>query len=86
MAEKIGQLDAVGLLCPLPVLRARKRLMSLAPGARLEVRATDPAAREDIPAFCARTGHELLATRHDGVAWVFLIRRRPQGDAGQSPQ
>lgn len=86
MARTIIQLDAEGLLCPLPVLRARKRLMSLVPGALLEVRATDPAARADIPAFCTQAGHDLLAARQDGNTWVFLIRRGPRRDAGQAPQ
>lgn len=54
-------LDARGLLCPLPVLKARKRLMALAPGAVLEVLADDPAAVIDMPHFCAEQGHELLA-------------------------
>lgn len=83
---KIEQLDAEGLICPLPVLRARKRLLALAPGALLEVRATDPAARDDMPAFCTQTGHELLALRQDGAAWVFLIRRGPRRDVNQTPE
>ena len=49
-----AELDARGLLCPLPVLRARKRLEGLAPGAVLRVLADDPAARIDFPHFCAR--------------------------------
>lgn len=53
--------DARGLLCPLPVLKARKRLMTLVPGAVLEVLADDPAAVIDMPHFCAEAGHELLS-------------------------
>lgn len=69
-------LDATGLLCPLPVLKARKRLSSLAEGAVLEVRSDDPAARVDFPHFCNEQGHTLLAVSEtpDGVL-NFLIRK-----------
>lgn len=70
-----ARLDARGLLCPLPVLKARKRLLALAPGDVLEVTADDPAAIVDVPHFCAEGGHELVATRADGPAQVYLIRR-----------
>lgn len=68
-------LDATGLLCPLPVLKARKRLAGLAPGAVLRVLATDPAAVVDMPHFCAEAGHTLLAASQDGAHQVYLIRR-----------
>jgi tRNA 2-thiouridine synthesizing protein A len=69
-------LDCEGLLCPLPVLRARKRLMSMAPGHVLRVRATDPMAAVDLPHFCAQSGHSFLgACEAEGVP-AFLIRRR----------
>ena len=53
-------LDTCGLLCPLPVLKARKRLQGLPPGTRLRVLADDPAARVDFPHFCAEQGHVLV--------------------------
>ena len=56
-----AELDTCGLLCPLPVLKARKRLQAMAPGDVLRVIADDPAARIDFPHFCAEQGHELLA-------------------------
>lgn len=69
-------LDATGLLCPLPVLKARKRLAGLASGQVLEVLADDPAARVDIPHFCAEQGHELVAlTDQPGGEMVFLLRK-----------
>jgi tRNA 2-thiouridine synthesizing protein A len=58
MAEKL--LDATGLSCPLPVLKARKTLQAMAPGQTLEVLATDPGAQDDIPHFCSNSGHKLL--------------------------
>jgi tRNA 2-thiouridine synthesizing protein A len=71
-----AELDARGLLCPLPVLKARKRLHALAPGAVLRVVADDPAAAIDLPHFCAEAGHALLSERAgEGAARVWLIRK-----------
>lgn len=53
-------LDAIGLLCPLPVLKARKRLKSMLAGQVLRLEATDPAAVIDVPHFCSEQGHEFL--------------------------
>ena len=74
-------LDAKGLVCPLPVLRARKAMKSLAQGDILEIHATDPASRLDVPHFCDATGNELLETRKDGDILIFRIRKT---DAGPS--
>ena len=71
-----AELDARGLLCPLPVLRARKRLEGLAPGAVLRVLADDPAARIDFPHFCRETGHVLVAEADLDGCREYLIRRR----------
>ena len=68
-------LDAKGLVCPLPVLRARKAMKSLAQGDILEIHATDPASRLDVPHFCDATGNELLETRKDGDILIFRIRK-----------
>lgn len=71
-----AEIDARGLLCPLPVLRARKRLGALAPGDLLRVLADDPAAVIDMPHFCAEQGHELVsALGMPGGATAYLIRR-----------
>jgi len=69
------ELDATGLKCPLPVLRLRKRLMALAPGARLRVLADDPVAVVDIPHFCAEEGHRVEEqAERDGIQH-YLIRK-----------
>jgi tRNA 2-thiouridine synthesizing protein A len=68
-------LDCQGLLCPLPVLRARKRLIAMAPGAVLRVTATDPMAEIDLPHFCAEAGHGLLNCTTAGPVTTFFIRR-----------
>jgi tRNA 2-thiouridine synthesizing protein A len=69
------ELDATGLRCPLPVLRAKKRLKDVAPGALLVVRATDADAPTDFEAFCAETGHELVSSSVDGEVFTITIRR-----------
>ncbi|TVS03251.1 MAG: sulfurtransferase TusA family protein [Rhodobacteraceae bacterium] len=69
------ELDAMGLLCPLPVLKARKRLQSMAPGEVLRIRATDPAAIVDIPHFCTESGHAFLGMAEEDGATAFRIRR-----------
>lgn len=69
------ELDASGLLCPLPVLKARKRLKGMAPGAVLRLIATDPAAVVDVPHFCREAGHDLVSAEEGDGARVYLIRR-----------
>ena len=69
------ELDAVGLLCPLPVLKIRKRLQSLAAGAILDVLADDPAALIDVPHFCAEQGHDFLGSSEEGSIIRFRIRK-----------
>ena len=66
-------LDARGLTCPLPVLKARKRLMGLAPGERLLVLATDPKAPEDFRAFCAAAGHALLEAGEEAQRQLDVV-------------
>lgn len=70
--------DARGLLCPLPVLRLRKVLLGLPPGARVVLVATDPAAVIDVPHFCHESGHLLIETRPlDHGAREYLVERGP---------
>ncbi|MFC6488738.1 sulfurtransferase TusA family protein [Nitratireductor sp. GCM10026969] len=69
--------DLKGLNCPLPVLKARKRLAGMRPGARLWVETTDPLAAIDIPAFCTQEGHRLLETLAVSGGHHFLIERGP---------
>lgn len=71
------EVDARGLLCPLPVLRARRRLELMSPGSILRLLTDDPAALVDIPHFCAEGGHGLISCEDAGSpAHVWLIRRR----------
>ncbi|MBM1814700.1 sulfurtransferase TusA family protein [Pseudosulfitobacter pseudonitzschiae] len=75
MTDEPHMLDATGLLCPLPVLKARKRLQPLAVGDTLTVQADDPAAVIDMPHFCAEAGHELVSANVDGDVQVYVIRK-----------
>lgn len=75
MTDISETLDAIGLLCPLPVLKARKQLKSLATGAVLQVLADDPAAVLDMQHFCAESGHEFLGHSDVGTYQVYLIRK-----------
>jgi tRNA 2-thiouridine synthesizing protein A len=69
-------LDAQGLKCPLPVLRARKKIRDVAPGQTLTVLATDPAALRDFEAFCDQTGHSFVSgSESDGVYTIVLKRK-----------
>ena len=69
-------LDARGLKCPLPILRARKALGGLKAGTTLEVLTTDPGALADFDAFCRTTGHVLVEHAPQDDAHRFLIRAR----------
>lgn len=70
------ELDARGLLCPLPVLKARKRLAALAPGQVLRLIATDPAAVIDVPHYCAESGHILRETVDEADTQVYYIEHK----------
>ena len=72
MSDEVTILDATGLRCPLPVLRARKTLKWLPGGALMEVLATDTAAPRDFEAFCRESGHTIVNIEQEGD--VFKIR------------
>jgi tRNA 2-thiouridine synthesizing protein A len=75
MSEFDHYLDVKGMLCPLPVLKARKRLQGLACGEVLKVDATDPAAVIDFPHFCNESGHELVEQSDHQGTYSFWIKR-----------
>jgi tRNA 2-thiouridine synthesizing protein A len=68
-------LDATGLLCPLPVLKARKALKGMAAGEVLKVLATDKGAVKDFAAFCKTTGNALIEQSEADGIFTFLIRK-----------
>ena len=69
-------IDAVGLLCPLPVLKLRKRMKPLAKGDVIALRADDPAAVVDVPHFCAEAGHDLIEMVEEGAVTVYRVQKR----------
>jgi tRNA 2-thiouridine synthesizing protein A len=69
-------LDAKGLNCPLPILKAKKTLTAMAAGSTLEVLATDPGAVKDFAAFSRTTGHELVEQSVDGNVYRFVLKRK----------
>ena len=69
------EIDATGLLCPLPVLKAAKCLRAMAVGEVLKIRADDPAAVVDVPHFCAEQNHELLEQSQNDSELVFVVRK-----------
>lgn len=68
-------LDAKGLNCPLPILRARKALGGLKTGETMRVLSTDPGSVADFAAFCDQTGHSLLSSGEEAGAFFFDIRK-----------
>jgi TusA-related sulfurtransferase len=68
-------LDASGLSCPMPVVKAAKEMKSLAPGQVLKIIATDRGAVADIPAWAEDTDNELLSSTTEGEKFVFLVRK-----------
>jgi tRNA 2-thiouridine synthesizing protein A len=71
----MNELDLSGLKCPLPVLRTRKALLSMAPGERLHVICTDPLAGIDVPNMIRETGDVLEEQRQETSRITFLIRK-----------
>ena len=72
MADAV--LDAKGLNCPLPILKAKKALKDVPAGGTLEIVATDPGSVADFEAFCRTTGNELLESKTEDGVYVFLVK------------
>ena len=75
MADFDDELDASGLNCPLPILRAKKSLTAMESGKVLHIIATDPGSVKDFEAFSKQTGNELLESREEGGKFHFLIKK-----------
>lgn len=68
-------IDATGLLCPLPVLKLRKGINALTKGQIVRLRSTDPASVIDVPHFCIEQTHELISQEAQGEMHVFYIKK-----------
>jgi tRNA 2-thiouridine synthesizing protein A len=69
-------LDCIGMICPLPVLRTKKALADMQTGQILRIKATDRGAEHDIPMFAKQTGNELIASEVDDELYIFYLKRR----------
>ncbi|MBL8487547.1 MAG: sulfurtransferase TusA family protein [Rhodocyclaceae bacterium] len=70
------ELDARGLNCPLPILRAKKTLNDMTSGQVLRIMATDPGSVKDFAAFAKQTGNELLSSAENNKEFEFYIKRK----------
>jgi len=70
------ELDARGLNCPLPILRAKKSLAEMTSGQVLRIVATDPGSVKDFAAFAKQTGNELLSSAENNKEFEFYIKRK----------
>jgi tRNA 2-thiouridine synthesizing protein A len=75
MADYDEELDATGLNCPLPILRAKKALNGMETGKVLRIIATDPGSVKDFEAFAKQTGNELMSSTEEGGKFMFLMRK-----------
>ena len=75
MPEFDQELDASGLNCPLPILRAKKTLSGMSSGQVLHIIATDPGSVKDFDAFSKQTGHQLLESKEEGGKFHFMIKK-----------
>ena len=70
-----SELDARGLNCPLPILRAKKSIQALGVGQILRIMATDPGSVKDFESFCKQTGNELLDSTEQDGEFIFLVKK-----------
>ena len=75
MGDSDIEVDARGLLCPLPVLRLARALRDAPPGTVARLLSTDPVSVQDVDVFCRDLGHSLLEMRREGDVLVFRIRK-----------
>ena len=70
------ELDARGLNCPLPILRAKKALTDMASGQVLKILATDPGSVKDFQAFSKQTGNALLSSETADTEFIFFMKKK----------
>ncbi len=71
----VTELDTRGLMCPMPILKLKQALRSIASGERIQMIATDPGTESDVPAFCAQTCHRLIESKTEGDSFFYLIEK-----------
>ena len=75
MSNFDAELDASGLNCPLPILRAKKAISALEAGQTLKIIATDPGSVKDFEAFCKQTGNKLISSGEEEGKFIFSIKK-----------
>ena len=73
--DKNDTLDAKGLMCPMPIVKLAKKMKDLKVGEVLELIADDVGSKEDVPAWCKRTGNQLVGKKEEGGAFYFYIKK-----------
>lgn len=68
-------LDAKGLSCPMPLLKTKKEINKINTGEILQIDGTDPGSRNDIPGWCARSGHEYLGEKEETGYMSFFVQK-----------
>ena len=76
LLEKDATLDARGLMCPMPIVQLAKKVKEMKSGQILELLADDVGAKEDVPAWCSRTGNQLVGTEADGKLLRFYVKMK----------
>ncbi|MFP4169636.1 MAG: sulfurtransferase TusA family protein [Methanomassiliicoccales archaeon] len=69
-------LDCTGLMCPMPIVKLAKKMKAMEPGQVLELVADDVGSKEDVPAWCKRTGNELVDTKEEGGKYYYYVRKK----------
>ena len=70
-----ANIECLGLLCPMPILKTREAMKALGVGQTLEMISDDPASEPDMRSWSAKTGHELLEIDRNGTIYRFVIRK-----------
>ena len=73
--DKNDTLDAKGLMCPMPIVKLAKKMKDMPVGSVLELIADDVGSKEDVPAWCKRTGNELVGQKEEGGNFYFYIKK-----------
>jgi tRNA 2-thiouridine synthesizing protein A len=68
-------LDCKGLMCPMPVVQLAKKIKAIEIGQELELVSDDVGSKEDIPAWCKRTGNQMIEMKESGKVYTYRIKR-----------
>ena len=75
MVQKDETLDAKGLMCPMPIVKLSKKIKEMQVGKVLELISDDVGSKEDVPAWCKRTGNKLVEMKEEGGAFYYYIEK-----------